>query len=1047
MIRGIVKLSIRLRFLVIILAAVLMFFGISQLGNMPVDVYPEFDPPLVEVQTEALGLSASEMEAFITVPLEADLLNGVAWLEQIYSESVAGMSSILLVFEPGTDPIRARQMVQERLTQSFALPNVSDVPTMLQPLSPTSRVMMVSLSSDELSLIDLGVLARWNISPRLMGVPGVSNVSIWGLREWQLQVQVDPEQLQEQGVSLMQVIETTGEALWVSPLSYLESSSPGTAGWIDTPNQRLSIRHELPISSAEDLAKIPVKGTAYNLGDVSEVVEDHQPLIGDAVLNDGGPGLLLVIEKFPGANTLAVTRGVEETLEAMKPGLGGIDIDATVFRPANYIELASGTLFTTLLIGAILVLLVLIVFYWDWRPTLISLVAIPLSFITALFVLYLRGSTLNVMLLAGLVIAIGAIVDESIIDPENIRRRLRKHGVDSGEETKEEIIVEASVEMRNPIVFVILILLLLILPVFLLEGVPGAFFQPLAISYTLAVLASMLVALTVTPALSMLILSNKSSERGQSPLVNWLQRGYNGVLARIIKVPRLAYITTVVIVLAALVALPFLNLSLLPTFKQTDLRIQWDAVPGTSRGEMNRLMTQVNEELLAIPGVRNVAAQIGRAKSGDQVGGMNSGQIWVNLDPAADFDVTLVAIEEVVGGYPGIFRGVGTYQPKRIGDVLAEENKDIVVRIYGHEFDVLNSKAEEVNQALAKIDGIVDLQVERLVEEPQVEIEVDLAAAERYQVKPGDVRRASTTLLSGLRVGNLYEEQKVFDVMVLGEPEVRSNLTQIENLMIDTPGGGHIRLGEVADIRIAPTPIIIQRDAVSRFIDVTANVQGRAFGSIVSDIENRLQGIEFPLEYHAELLGDYAQRQANLQRILLFVAMAVVGVILLLQACFWSWHLAFVVFLSLPVALTGGVLVALLDGGVVSLGSLFGFLAVLGIALRNSIVMTRHFQYLERDEGEIFSPELVLRGAGERLRPILMTTLATGLAVLPIVVAGNVAGLEILHPMAIVILGGLITASLLNLFVLPALYLRYGMNTEPVEMIQPEPVSVGLDPN
>ncbi|MCK4898916.1 MAG: efflux RND transporter permease subunit, partial [Anaerolineales bacterium] len=440
-----------------------------------------------------------------------------------------------------------------------------------------------------------------------------------------------------------------------------------------------------PISSAEDLAKIPVKGTAYNLGDVSEVVEDHQPLIGDAVLNDGGPGLLLVIEKFPGANTLAVTRGVEETLEAMKPGLGGIDIDATVFRPANYIELASGTLFTTLLIGAILVLLVLIVFYWDWRPTLISLVAIPLSFITALFVLYLRGSTLNVMLLAGLVIAIGAIVDESIIDPENIRRRLRKHGVDSGEETKEEIIVEASVEMRNPIVFVILILLLLILPVFLLEGVPGAFFQPLAISYTLAVLASMLVALTVTPALSMLILSNKSSERGQSPLVNWLQRGYNGVLARIIKVPRLAYITTVVIVLAALVALPFLNLSLLPTFKQTDLRIQWDAVPGTSRGEMNRLMTQVNEELLAIPGVRNVAAQIGRAKSGDQVGGMNSGQIWVNLDPAADFDVTLVAIEEVVGGYPGIFRGVGTYQPKRIGDVLAEENKDIVVRIYGHE--------------------------------------------------------------------------------------------------------------------------------------------------------------------------------------------------------------------------------------------------------------------------------------------------------------------------------------------------------------------------
>lgn len=1047
MIRGIVGQSLNFRFLVVIIAAVLLFFGISQLGDMPVDVYPEFDPPLVEVQTEALGLSAAEMEAFITVPLEADLLNGVAWLEQIYSESVAGMSSILLVFEPGTDPIRARQMVQERLTQTFALPNVSDVPTMLQPLSTTSRVMMVSLSSDELSLVDLGVLARWNITPRLMGVPGVANVAIWGLREWQLQVQVDPEDLQEQGVSLMQVIETTGEALWVSPLSYLESSTPGTAGWIDTPNQRLSIRHELPISSAEDLAKVPVKGTAYNLGDVSEVVEDHQPLIGDAVLKDGDPGLLLVIEKFPGANTLEVTRGVEEALEAMKPGLGGIEIDTTVFRPANYIELASGNLCTTLLIGAILMLLVLIAFYWDWRPTLISLVAIPMSFVAALFVLYLRGSTLNVMLLAGLVIAIGVIVDEAIIDPENIRRRLRKHGLDAGEEKKEELIVEASVEMRSPIVFAVLIMLLVVLPVFLLEGVPGAFFQPLSISYALAVLASMLVALTITPALSMVILSNESSERGQSPLVRWLQRGYNRVLARIIRAPRLAYITTVVIVLAALVALPFLNLSLLPTFKQTDLRIQWDAVPGTSRVEMNRIMTQVNKELQAIPGVRNVAAQIGRAKTGDQVSGINSAETWVSLHPAADYDATVVAIEDVVGGYPGLFREVGTYQPERIGQVLAEDEKDIVVRIYGHEFDVLNSKAEEVNQALAEIHGIVDLQVERMVEEPQVEIEVDLAAAERYQVKPGDVRRSATTLLSGLRVGNLYEEQKVFDVMVWGEPEVRSSLTQIEHLMIDTPGGGHVRLGEVADIRIAPTPIIIQRDAVSRFIDVTANVQGRAFGSTVSDIENRLEGIEFPLEYHAELLGDYAQRQANLQRILLFAAIAVIGVILLLQACFWSWHLAFVVFLSLTVALTGGVLGALLDGRVVSLGSLFGFLAVLGIALRNSIVMTRHFQYLEGEEGDIFGPELVLRGAGERLRPILMTALATGLAVLPMVVAGDIAGLETLHPMAIIILGSLVTATLHNLFVLPALYLRYGMNTEPVETFQPEPVSVALDPN
>ena len=1039
MIRGIIRQSIRLRYLVIILAVVLMFFGIVQLGDMPVDVFPEFNPPLVEVQTEALGLSATEVEALLTVPMEADLLNGVAWLEHIYSDSVAGLSSILMIFEPGTDPIRARQMVQERLTEAYALPNVSTPPTMMQPLSTTSRAMMVSLSSDDLSLIDMGTLARWNIAPRLTGVTGVANVAIWGLREWQLQVLVDPEDLQEKGVSLNQVIETTGEALWVSPLSYLESSSPGTAGWIDTPNQRLSIRHELPITSAEDLAKLPVVGTAYILGDVSEVVEDHQPLIGDAVLKDG-PGLLLVIEKFRNANTLEVTRGVEDALEAMKPGLTGIDIDTTVFRPANYIELAAGNLTTVLIIGAVLLLLVLIVFYWDWRPTLVSLVAIPVSFVTALLVLYLFGSTLNVMLLAGLVVAIGIIVDDAIIDPENIRRRLRMHGGEMDSETKENIIVEAAAEMRSPIVFSILIMLLVLLPVFLIQGISGAFFQPFTFAYTLAMLIAMVVALTVTPSLSMVLLANH--ERRQSPLVNWLERGYRGILAATIKAPKLAYISAGVIVVLSLVALPFLNLSLMPTFKQTDLRIQWDAAPGTSRPEMNRIVTQVTGELQSIPGVRNIGAQVGRAITGDQITGINSGEIWVSLDPTAEYDATVIAIQEVVGGYPGLFREVENYQPDRIGQVVAgAQGNDIVVRIYGYQYDVLASKAQDVEAALSNIAGVVDLQVEHLQVEPQVEIEVDLAAAERYQLKPGDVRRSTTTLLSGLRVGNLYEEQKVFDVVVWGEPDVRENLTDLENLLIDTPGGGHVRLGEVAEIRIAPSPINIKRDAVSRYIDVTANVEGRSYGAVVADIDSSLDGIDFPLEYHAELLGDFAQQQASQQRTLLIAAVAAIGIILLLQASFWSWHLAIAAFVTILASLTGGVLAALLGGGVISLGSLFGFLAVLAISIRYSIVFTKHLQYLEQQEGVEFGPELVLRGAGERLRPILISAFATGMAVLPLAVAGAIPGLEILHPMAIVILGGLVTTTLLNLIVLPALYLRYGMKTEIIETPSPEPVA------
>jgi Cu/Ag efflux pump CusA len=735
MIRGIIKQSIRLRYLVIILTLVLMVFGVTQLQEMPVDVYPEFNPPIVEVQTEALGLSAPEVEAMLTVPMEADLLNGVAWLDKIYSSSVNGLSSIIMIFEPGTDPIRARQMVQERLLETFALPNVSDPPVMMQPLSTTNRVMMVSLSSEDLSLIDLGVLARWNIAPRLTGVPGVANVAIWGLREWQLQVLVDPEELQEKGVTLDDVIATTGEAMWVSPLSYLESSTPGISGWIDTPNQRLSIMHRFPISSAEELSKIPVKGTAYTLGDVSEVVEDHQPLIGDAILNDGESGLLLVIEKFPNENTLEVTREVEESLALMSEGLAGIEVDTTVFRPANYIELATGNLTTVLLIGAGLLLLVLFILYWDWRPTLVSLVAIPASFIFGLLILYLFGTTLNVMLLAGMVVALAIIVDDAIIDPENIQRRLRSQERELDSETKEDLIVEAGAEMRGPIVSAFLILLLVLLPIFLIQGVTGRFFQPFGIAY----------------------------ERRESPVIGFFGRIYSGFVSGVIKAPRLTYIVAGVVVVLSLLTIPFLNVSLMPTFKQTDIRIQFDAAPGTSQPEMNRIVAQATNELKAIPGVRNIGSHVGRAITGDQLTGINSSEIWISIDPAANYDAIMVAINQVVDGYPGLLRNADTYQPERIDQVVATESgKDMVVRVFGHEFDVLESKAEEVQAAMSSVDGVVDLQVEYFAMEPHVEIEVDLAAAERYQVKPGDVRRSATTLLNGLRVGNLYEEQKVF---------------------------------------------------------------------------------------------------------------------------------------------------------------------------------------------------------------------------------------------------------------------------------------------
>lgn len=1026
MLRRIVESSLRFRFLAITIAAVMMFFGVLLLPTMPVDVFPEFASPYVEIQTEAIGLSAEEVEALITVPLEADLLNGVAWLDLIHSESITGLSSIVLYFEPGTDPIRARQMVQERLTQAHALPNVSKPPTMLQPLSATSRVMMIGLSSEELSLIDMSILARWNIRPRLMGVRGVANVAIWGQRQRQLQVQVDPEVLRAEGVTLQQVIATTGEALWVSPLSFLNASTPGTGGFIDTPNQRLAVRHLLPITTAEDLAQVPVVESAgrLRLGDVAEVVEDHQLLIGDAILNDG-EGLLLVIEKFPGENTLEVTRGVEEALRALQPGLPGMQIDPTVFRPAAFIELAIENLTRTLVISAICVIVVLLVLHWNWRAALISIVAIPLPLVAAVLVLYFRGDTMNTMVLAGLVMALGVVVDDAIVDVENIMRRLRQRRTEGSTRTTLSIILDASGEVRSVVVYAMFITILPVLPVLFLQGEIGAFLQPLIVSYVLALLVSMVVALTVTPAMSLMLLHNAPLQQRESPIIRLVQGVYDRILAPIIHAPVLSYATVVIALVGGIGVWASLRQELLPEFRETDLLIQWEGMPGTSRLEMTRITSQASTELQSILGVRNVSAHVGRAVLSDKVVGINSGELWVSLDSSVNYDATVAAVEEVVEGYPGVFRDVRTYLEETSSEALTE-TEDIIVRIYGYEIDVLRDRAEQVRQMLAGIDGLLDVQTNVRADEPQVEIEVSLDAAERYGLSPGDVRRAAATLLSGIEVGSLFEQQKVFDVIVWSTPETRHSLTSIRELLIDTPAGGHVRLGDVADVRIVAVPTVINREAVSRYVDVSADINRRDVGSIVNDIENALQGVEFPSEYHAELRGAYAETQAiELQELTIGVAVSI-AIFLVLQASYESWRLAILTFVTLPTALVGGVLAVLLAGGILSLGSVLGFATVFAIAARHCVLLINHYRRLETREGETFGLALVLRGSRERMVPSVMTALTVAAAIAPLAIAGNIPGHEIGHPMAIVILGGLTTSTLFNLFVVPTLYLRFG---------------------
>jgi CzcA family heavy metal efflux pump len=1028
MMRWIVGSSLKFRYIVAAAAAGLMFFGVQQLRGMPVDVFPEFAPPRVEIQTLALGLSATEIENLVTVPLE-QALNGVPGLDTIRSKSVEQLSQIEMIFGRDTELLTARQLVGERIAAvSPTLPRWAAPPVMIQPLSATSRVMKIGMTSDRYSLIDLSMTAYWKVRARLLRVPGVANVLIWGERIKMPTVQVDPEKLREHDLTLEQVMTVTADAIDAGLLRFSEGGFIGTGGFIDTPQQRLQVRHSIPILSDRDLARVPIverNGDVLRLEDVADVVIDTPPLMGDGVINDR-PGLLLVVQKLPWANTEDVTAGLDEAIAELEPALQGIRLDPTIFRPATFIDQSIENLRSAIILGALLMILMLGAFLFEWRTALISITAIPLSLVAAGLVLYWRGVTINTMVLAGLVIALGDIVDDAIIDIENVVRRLREQRAKGGTVSTARVILEASLEVRSAIVYATLIEVVAIVPIFTLEGLSGSFFRPLALSYSLALLASMVVALTVTPALSLIFFrSGKSLQHRQSPLVAPLQSGYAAVLNRIVHRPRRSYVAVGLTAVLGIAIVPFLGQDLLPSFKERDFLMHWLGKPGTSRPEEVRTTMRVNRELLAIPGVRNAGSHIGQALNSDEPYGIYFGENWVSVDPKVDYDETLAKIQDTVNAYPGIYRDVQTYLKERIREVLTGSSDAIVVRIFGPDLAGLQGKAQEVKGILEDIDGVVDPFVDTVEDIPQIQIEVDLAAARQYGLKPGDVRRSASTLIMGEEVGDLFRNGQTFDVNVWSTPETRQNITDIENLLIDTPSGKYVHLADVADLRIVPTPNDIHHEELSRSIDVTANVDGRDLGSAVGELEDRMEEVRWPLEFRTELLGEFAERQAAQRRLFVFAIGAAVGVFLLLQASFASWRLAVLSFLTLPIALVGGVLAAYLGGGVLTLGSLVGFFTVLGIVARNGIMLISHYQHLEQFEGEPFGPGLVIRGARERVVPIMMTVLTTGLVLIPLIVAGQIPGNEIEHPMAIVILGGLITATLLNLFVVPVLYLHF----------------------
>ncbi|MDI1429524.1 efflux RND transporter permease subunit [Polyangium sorediatum] len=1014
MMRALVETCLRRRVVVLCLAMVLLVLGIQRVRRIPVDVFPEFAPPRVEVQTEAPGLSSQEVEELVTTPIER-ALEGVPFTGALRSKSVSGLSSVVLLFDQDADILQVRQLVQERLSRvGPQLPAVSRPPVLMPPLSSTSRIMKIGLTSKAKDQADLTDLARWVVRPRLLAVPGVANVAIWGERPRQLQVVVDPAKLQTSGVRLSEVLQVARDAV-----------VPASGGFVDTPQQRLGVTlHPGAVTAGElEQASIPrPKLGAIPLGHVATVQEGAPPAIGDAVVNDQ-PGLLLIVEKQPWGNTLAVTRGVEAALEALAPGLPDVEVDPAIFRPASFVERALHNLGEALFLGCVLVILVLGAFLYDVRTAFISVVAIPASLLAAAVAMNAVIGTIDTMTLAGLAVALGEVVDDAIIDVENVLRRLDLERQSASPRPAIVVVLEASLEVRGAVVHATAIVILVFLPVFFLDGLAGAFFRPLAGAYVLAILASLAVALTVTPAMCLVLLPRQAGKHRESPVARVVRSALMPAVAWVVGRPRVALAATAGMMLAATISMPFLGESFLPDFKENDFLMHWVAKPGTSLEELQRTSVRASKELRAIEGVRHFGAHLGRAEAADEVVGTNFAELWISVDPAVDLAKTTDAVQRVVDRYPGLQRDVQTYLHERMKEVLSGGHGSIVVRIQGYELDLLRDEAARVARELSGIEGTTNVKVEPQVLVPQIDVRLRADALARAGLGAADVQSVLRTVLQGTRVGEVAVGGMLREVVVVGEPRLRTDVAALKDLAVVSLGGAQARLGDLADIHIVGAPNVVQHERGARRIDVSCDAAGHDLGAVARNVEATIASLPMAPGHHAEVLGEYAARNEARGRLGLLAGVALLGILLVLHIEFQTARLTLLVFATLPLALVGGVVAVLITCGVVSLGSLVGFVTVLGIAARNGVMLVSHFLHLEREEGVPFGVALVLRGVEERLTPIAMTALATGLALVPLVVGGARPGQEIEQPMAVVILGGLVSSTLLNVFAVPCAYL------------------------
>ena len=1012
--------SLRNRFLVLAIATLALAGGAWTAARMPVDVFPDLTAPTVTVLTEAHGMAPEEVEALVTFPIET-AVNGATGVRRVRSSTAQGISVVWVEFEWGTDIFRDRQIVSEKLqTVAAALPAGVSAPVLAPVSSVMGEIMMIGLTGPQ-SPMDLRTVADWTIRRRLLAVPGVAQVIPIGGDVRQYQVLADPARMLATGVTLGEV------------LAAAEGSNANAAGGVYMDRgQEYVIRGIGRIQSAEDITRTVVavrSGTPVLLGQVADVVVGPAPKYGDGSVN-AKPGVVLAVQKQPGANTLELTRRIEGELADIQRTLpAGMEIHADLFRQSSFIRVAIDNVLEALRDGAVLVVVIIFLFLWNVRATAISVLAIPLSLVVAIFGMRLLGITINTMTLGGMAIAIGALVDDAIIYVENVFRRLKEnhHRAEPGRRPPLRVIYDASREIRAPIVNATLIIIVVFLPLFFLSGVEGRLLRPLGFAYVVSILASLLVALTVTPALCAYLLPRARAviEERESALVRWLKPRYARTLETVLARPKQVLGAAVLALLLTLAVVPFLGTAFLPEFNEGALTVSVVTVPGTSLDEANRIGNRVEEMLLANPGVENTDRRQGRAELDEHAQGVNAAEIDVTLREGLDKERLLEDLRREMAAIPGTNVTLGQPIGHRIDHMLSGTRANIALKIFGPDLYRLRQLGAEVRDAIADIEGVADLQLEQQMDVPQLRIRADRSAMARYGMTPGGLAEAIDVAFNGEVVSQVLEEGKSFDLVVRFPYTLRSSAAAIANVPFNTPTGARVPLGQLARVTVERGPNTVSRENVQRKIVVQANVAGRDLGGTVADIQRRVrETVAIPAGYYVEYGGQFESQAEATRTIALLSILSIAAIFLILFADFRSARVAILIMANLPLALIGGVLAVLVTSRIVSIASLVGFVTLFGIAVRNGILLIAHYRHL-LVEGTPFR-EAIVRGSLERLSPIFMTALCAGLALIPLALGGGEPGKELQTPMAIVILGGLLSSLALNMVVLPALYWLFG---------------------